>query len=197
MLEKTERILGQFPSWPGARLEHPAFIQRLDERLLRFVRGWKPAHGSVAIIGETGCGKTSAVSAMAHRWTAEIIERGVTDPMFTGLVYLKSYDIIQANGDPRLGTVNEAALRRAEAATVLVLDELGGERSFADCRSESTLFELLDRRYDRCRPTIVTTGLRLEALANRYGAQLARRLTDKGVGTLIDLFPRKKLEAVG
>ena len=47
-------------------------------------------------------------------------------------------------------------------------------------------FYVVDARYSQQRPTIVTSGLRPDAFRERYGDAMWRRLTEKGIGDLID-----------
>lgn len=62
-----------------------------------------------------------------------------------------------------------------------MLDELGQEP-----RCE-VIWETIDARYLSGLPTVVTTGLRIDELRQRYGAPLVRRLVERG--TVIEGWP--------
>lgn len=60
-------------------------------------------------------------------------------------------------------------LRRVEKATLLVLDDIGQEHRTASGFTESILHELIRRRVEDSRPTIVTTNVELEDMYAVYG----------------------------
>ncbi len=61
-------------------------------------------------------------------------------------------------------------LRLAEKATLLVLDDIGQEHRTSSGFTESTLHELIRRRVEDSRPTIVTTNVEPEDMYSVYGA---------------------------
>jgi predicted ATPase len=60
-------------------------------------------------------------------------------------------------------------LRRAEKATLLVLDDIGQEHRTASGFTESVLHELIRRRVEDSRPTIVTTNVDPDDMYSVYG----------------------------
>jgi DNA replication protein DnaC len=188
----VEHVLAQFPAWEGARVDNPDFLASLDARLVRLARNWRPESGHVWICGLTGSSKTMSLAALARRWGAQILESGTPDPMFSDAAWMKALWLAEATKWHRLGTGEPPALARARAASVLFLDDLGQEAA----GMEHVLFGLIDERYEFGRPTIVTCGLTLQEVSVRYGQHLSRRFSEKSVGSIIDLFPRTKLEVV-
>lgn len=60
-------------------------------------------------------------------------------------------------------------LKRIEKATLLVLDDIGQEHRTSSGFTESILHELIRRRVEDSRPTIVTTNVELEDMYSVYG----------------------------
>jgi DNA replication protein DnaC len=60
-------------------------------------------------------------------------------------------------------------LRMAEKATLLVLDDIGQEHRTSSGFTESTLHELIRRRVEDARPTIVTTNVEPDDMYSVYG----------------------------
>lgn len=68
-------------------------------------------------------------------------------------------------------------MRESCAATLLVLDEVG----YLDTMRDTAVSELIDVRYRAAdRRTIVTSGLTVAGLSERYGDAIARRILDLG-----------------
>jgi DNA replication protein DnaC len=74
-----------------------------------------------------------------------------------------------------LGEEEPEEVTRAMRASLLVLDDLGAEPL------DTVIFEVLDQRYSRGLPTIVTSGLTPSAIRERYGDAAWRRLSERGV----------------
>jgi DNA replication protein DnaC len=189
---KVISVLSKFPKWEGARVSNVDWMGSANEQLACMAQQWTFADGHVLIIGPTGKSKTMMLSALAHRWGAEIAARGTMDPNFAGLVWAKAYTLADCVRWHKLGDGEPPEIKGARNATVLMLDDLGQENA----GGEQTLFALLDDRYDRGAPTLVTSGLTIEQLKSRYGAHLFRRIVESGIGSLIDMHPRGKLQAV-
>ncbi len=74
-------------------------------------------------------------------------------------------------------------LRMAEKATLLVLDDIGQEHRTASGFTESLLHELIRRRVEDSRPTVVTTNVEPDDMYSVYGPSF-------------DSFRREAFEAV-
>jgi hypothetical protein len=192
LVADVNSVCRQFPVWDGANVTNQAFMQKVDPRLARMIRGWLPGLGHVWICGLTGSDKTMSLRALVYRWGDEIIASGHSDANFTGIVWAKAYRLVESIKWHRLGTGEPPEMTRAREATVLFLDDVGQEQP----GQEHILFGLINDRYEQQKPTLVTCGLTIQEVGDRYGQHLYRRLCEKSVGTIIDLFPRRKLEAV-
>lgn len=76
------------------------------------------------------------------------------------------------DADPEALSRHQYAVERAEWADVVLLDDTGQEHRTASGYAEDTLNELLRRRYDDGRPTLITTNLGGSEWAQRYSKAL-------------------------
>lgn len=74
----------------------------------------------------------------------------------------------------------DGALEALAAPGPLVIDDLGTEYGDRGRYFLSRLDEFLDERYSQMRPTIITTNLKAEVFAERYGERIADRLEEEG-----------------
>jgi DNA replication protein DnaC len=75
-------------------------------------------------------------------------------------------------------------------ARMLVVDELGYERF------PELFLEVLGARHDNSRPTVITCGLPLQQVADRYSDATVRRVVEVGEGVVIDCFAQQRSRAV-
>ena len=134
-----------------------------------YVRQWanKPT-GWLNLHGPFGVGKTHLAVAAA----AEREERG--DEVFFATV-ADLLDYLRATFAPDSPVSHDDLLDRIRTADVLVLDDMGAERStpFA----EDKLFQIVSYRYEERLPTIITTSHRIEDIAAAR-PRIASRLQD-------------------
>ena len=122
---------------------------------------------SILMMGGTGLGKTHLSSAVARG----VIEKG-NDVFYTGAIDLFSQFEIQRfktyNNEP-----NELIERYFEC-DLLVIDDLGTE--MINQFSISTLYNLLNDRLSRRKPTIVSTNLSQEDIQKKYTDRITSRM---------------------
>ena len=122
---------------------------------------------SVLMMGGTGLGKTHLSSAVARK----VIEKG-NDVFYTGAIDLFSQFEIQRfksyNNEP-----NELIERYFEC-DLLIIDDLGTE--MINQFSVSTLYNLLNDRLSRKKPTIVSTNLSQEDIKKKYTDRITSRM---------------------
>lgn len=122
---------------------------------------------SILMMGGTGLGKTHLSSSVAR----EVIEKG-NDVFYTGAIDLFSQFEIQRfksyNNEP-----NELIERYFEC-DLLIIDDLGTE--IINQFSVSTLYNLLNDRLSRRKPTIVSTNLSQDDIKKKYTDRIISRM---------------------
>ncbi|MDI3298359.1 MAG: ATP-binding protein [Bacillota bacterium] len=151
------------------------------------------------LLGPTGTGKTHLACAVV-RAVMETVDLqalgGPAAPVF-GTVggpsawYVGAPDFLAALRQ-RIGDAKqeEDVERRAASVDLLVLDDLGAEyvkrADTGPSWAEERLYALINRRYEDLRPTIVTTNLTLDELAERIGERTTSRLVEMSVVLPVD-----------
>jgi hypothetical protein len=126
------------------------------------------AEPSVAFLGPPGSGKSSLAAAMFR-----LVARAELDTKrLLGMRWVSSHKLAKARAGQPLGEGESPLVEMALDASVLVLDELGGE----DPRYASAVGEVLFERHAQALPTWVTTGVGNKEIATRYGGGIARRV---------------------
>lgn len=138
--------------------------------------GKKPLY----IIGGTGTGKTVLAYCIVHRAI-------VKDDLSAYLLSISDFfDQITAGA----GRDSDAmrSVRRAKAAQVLVMDDLGARR--ATKAKADLLFSVVDHRYAHKLPTVITTNLQPGELNEAMGdgcGRIVSRLLDNAEAVKIEL----------
>lgn len=183
----------------AAALTEPEILPKLDQRLRRLALELDPAiHGGRLICGPTGVGKSLALALVLRRlMRAEAAQRYDAADDYTrdnlalvcrDHVWTRAQDLPVARLQTRLGDGEAELVSRALAADLLVLDDLGWESQRAG--AADVVLEVLAARYDAGSPTLVTSGLQLAAVRERYGDALIRRICEAGglPGRVLDLW---------
>jgi DNA replication protein DnaC len=152
-----------------ATLDGPELRQRV-------ARGQAIAEGEAALsscaglllVGPSGSGKTSLACALLRAWEAR-------HPRRRG-VFVPAWRLGVARAQYGLGQGEAPEVERAMACALLVLDDLGSERPL----STNAVPDVICARADTALPTWVTTWMTPEAVAQRYGDGIARRLYEAG-----------------
>ena len=113
------------------------------------------------LLGPTGCGKTSTALWIMAAHACHLV---------------RSRDLATASRRHGLGDGYPPEVERARARGLCVIDDVGSEGS-----DVATLQDVLDHRYGRGYPTIVTTGLTDAGLRAHLGAAHYRRIVDQHV----------------
>jgi DNA replication protein DnaC len=128
---------------------------------------WSLERWCCLLCGRSGAGKTWAAVAFAHR-----------SPVVFRYVKARHYveQVRREIGSDRDGRTQDRCMGIERGChRGLLLDDLGAERvtDFA----AGKIADLLDERYDRQLPTIITTNNTVEDIAKSYGARTASRLS--------------------
>jgi DNA replication protein DnaC len=125
----------------------------------------KPTDG-LFVTGPVGTGKTHLAAATIRRLTESNI-----DATFKRCAQF--YEDIREMF--RLNNSESFMLSLLERTRILILDDLGAG-SLSDCERRFTL-EILDRRMNRLRPTVVTSNWSLKNIAEKMDDRIASRLS--------------------
>lgn len=143
-------------------------------------------HGpSLLLLGLTGTGKT-------HQAYAAIREIAVTGVAATWAVTTAA-DMYAALR-PRHGIDAEAEFRRYRDASILLVDDLGAERKPTEFTEEIN-FRLINWRYERQLPTLLTSNLLPKEISARLGDRVTSRLIEMCERVVIDGPDRRRGEA--
>ncbi len=120
---------------------------------------------SLLFFGGTGLGKTHLSLAIA----AAGLERGL------GVVYSPAQNIMQKLEKEHFSYSAETPLLDdVFSCDLLLLDDLGAE--FSTSFSQSLIYNIINTRLLAGRPTVISTNLSLEELADRYTPRVASRI---------------------
>lgn len=152
-------------------------LSSIDERLLKFSAVWNADFGAL-LMGETGCGKSLSAATALERVT-------LGKPRYWAAW-------VRADCLSRFAASKEhvSDIIRLKSAHALVIDELGFERF------PELVLEVIGERYDRELPTVVTTGLKLEAFITRYSESTVRKIIETGSGFAVNCWGNKQIEMI-
>jgi hypothetical protein len=140
-------------------------------------RFMSPAESRTILLlaGPVGAWKTAS-AAWAAAWAP-------------GAVFAKAIEVIRQGMYPS----DPGFLPRLHGARLLVLDDLAAEPLDGKGYAIAAITDLVDRRYDAARKTIITVNLPLEQFRERYGSELGARLWRRivEVGRFVELPARK------
>lgn len=120
---------------------------------------------SIMMSGGTGLGKTHLSLAVADR----VIRRGFA------VVYDSVINILDSIEDEHYGEHSRETLDAVLGADLLILDDLGTEQESRFFKSK--IFNIIDTRINRRKPTIISTNLNLADISERYGGRIVSRLS--------------------
>jgi DNA replication protein DnaC len=147
---------------------------RIAPSIMATIAKWKPTEGNLLILGDTGVGKTTAAAYIFKRMVLNMAAKsqdGLSDAL--RVRWFTAMQLGKARRESALGrTVDE--LERAKRAKILVIDDVGQSSERDD------FFEIIDHRYYRSAPTIITSGLQKRQVEARFGAEMWRRFTVNG-----------------
>lgn len=172
-------------AWRWAAVGSPLFKQRVRPKFCAFAKTFTFDRSAV-LLGGTGTGKTSSVRAAlvarAVSWEREAIAVADMPPekhaglrALHGLRWHSGSEVALARKQFALGKGDAKLVESAIHSTILVVDECGFETP------DGALFDIVNERYMRERPTVITTGLTVEGFKTRYGDAMWRRLTERGL----------------
>lgn len=176
------------PAWPWARFGDPKLESFARDpkaaEILEAARGWKRSAGNLTLLGPTGIGKTSVVTAIAHR-ALDMVRDGDDLPelaveLAAAIRFMSAVDLADAarRWPPRDANY-PPMVQEALDASVLFLDDLGHEDP-----KDRSVFKVIESRYRaKGKQTVVTSRLSRADMQreDRYGEDGARRIFELSV----------------
>ena len=141
---------------------------------------WRPdrpgphTDGVILLAGPVGGGK----SALALAAVGDAIRR---DPTL-GALFMPEPTLVEIMRLEASGARRRGILDRVASVQVLVLDELGSTERVSDWHRDAIEY-VIGARYNAALPTLITTNLTLEAIAETYGDRVVSRLVESLGGT--------------
>ena len=132
---------------------------------LRYCQNLSIHSESLLFFGGTGLGKTHLSLAIA----AEALEKGL------GVVYSPAQNLLHKLEKEHFSYSAETPLLDdVFGCDLLILDDLGAE--FSNSFSQSLIYNIINTRLLSGRPTIISTNLTVEELAEKYTPRVASRI---------------------
>ncbi|CAB4135039.1 DnaC DNA replication protein [uncultured Caudovirales phage] len=145
-----------------------------------YVQDWDKIRerGTCLIItGKVGTGKTHLACAIA----SEVIGRGASARFIAVIDALR---LVKSSYD-RSSTSSEGdAIAELVKPRLLILDEVGAE--LGSDHSKTILFDVINKRYENIKPTIILTNLDAASLREYVGERIVDRLREGG-GKMVSL----------
>ena len=139
---------------------------------------WKMGTKGMAIIGDTGCGKTRALTMLLKRLISVDLV-GITCSLMS--FYAGELERAIMGSFAQKTKVYDDYMRKLENCGLLVIDDFGKEK-FTE-RYEISVFQIFEKRAANLRPTIFTTNYKGKELKERFSDQnnyepFSRRLNE-------------------
>ena len=139
-------------------------------RILNFVKTYaaefSPASGSILMLGKTGLGKTHLSLAIAN----EVLKKGYS------VLYDSTINILNKIQKENFSYDKETeTLDAVIDSELLILDDLGTE--YENRMFSSTIYNIINTRLNRSKPTIISTNMDFKQIASRYDERVVSRLT--------------------
>lgn len=143
--------------------------KKVMEKILAFCKKYASeisnTSQSIMFFGGTGLGKTHLSLAIA----SAALERGM------GVVYSPVQNLLQKLEKEHFSYSAETPLQDdVFSCDLLILDDLGAE--FSNSFSQSLIYNIINTRLLANRPTIISTNLSVEELAEKYTPRVASRI---------------------
>lgn len=153
-----------------ARLADEHGKGQTDPRLAEYAEKVKIPGASLFITGPVGTGKTYGLHAMARH----IVEaRGGAARVFNFPDALRD---IKEDFDRHWTEKHHVAETMRDYRGILMIDDIGAEKQ-SDWVVE-TLYGIINHRYERVLPTVITSNVGVDKIGEAYGDRIASRLVE-------------------
>jgi len=127
------------------------------------------------LLGKPGTGKTHLSVAIANEIMARSSDTAVYRTIGSVL------QAIRASYDNAGGQTESQILASLISPSLLILDEIGVSKEKPSDFELTTLFSIINGRYEELRPTVIVSNLNAKDLASAVGERCADRLREGGV----------------
>ena len=182
--QERRRVEGLFqragipPRFQGRTFDNYQANNDGQARALRKARGYaeswpemKAAGTCLIFSGNAGTGKTHLACAIANQLMGQGVSSLFTTVSDAMRAIKRTYD-----GDSNLTEMQ--AIASFVDPQLLILDEVGGNRGTE--YELQLMFDIINKRYENCRPTIILTNLDPGALREHLGERVMDRLREGG-----------------
>ena len=125
---------------------------------------------SLLLRGGTGLGKTFLSACIARR----AADRGFSVVYETAVAAFEAFEISKFHREGEGGDAAAEKCARMLSCELMILDDLGTEMTTSF--TQSALYTIVNTRLCASRPTIISTNLSAEEMAQRYSAQIISRI---------------------
>ena len=149
--------------------------RRVRDACQRYVDGFEGARqrgGSIVMCGRPGTGKTHPACAIAESLISQHL---ISAEFFTVLSAIRTIKDTYRKDSERSETDAIDALLSPD---LLILDEVGVQ--VGSEHEKMLLFEIINERYQQCRPTILISNLAADALNDYLGERIMDRFRECG-----------------
>jgi DNA replication protein DnaC len=158
-------------------------IRRAADQLAKRPELWP------VFVGPTGCGKSFASIVLAKIWSGPRVadpDQGIDEEWYQQFRFVTWGDVVRrltATWAGRSAAETEADVFRdlGERARLLIIDDVGIAGAGPADRSRVWLQDVMDARYRRSTPTILTSNLTLPALCQQIDPRTASRIEGRGI----------------
>ena len=154
-------------------------------RYPNILHDFTPSQDSLMLTGPVGTGKTGL--AVGYAW--ECMEKlGMRNLRFVEVPQMlaelrDTYNHPRHEETPTEGQV----VGKYAGAGLLILDDLGAEQVKGTGWVEDRLYQIIGERHAEQRPTIFTSNLSLDQLADKIGERITSRIEEMTLGRIISL----------
>lgn len=156
---------------------------KVRDRIGNFILNFKDSKEngtSFLFSGNTGAGKTHLACAAANN----LIRMGYSAIYVSSLNYITR---VKAAWNPAAGLSESDILEEHAKPDLLILDEIG--KGEMNAKERGMIFQIIDRRYEECKPTIGISIFSPEKLSQLINEDAVRRLKAGGGGILLFDWP--------
>lgn len=145
-------------------------MTQIYHKMHQYADAFNPAtSGSLVLFGDTGLGKTHLSSAVARA----VIDKGYDVYYVTAVGLLAEFEA-RRFGSASIGDADNDDPTRCYATDLLIIDDLGTEVN--NQFTSSVLYDLINTRLIRRRPTIISTNLAQDEFRRRYYDRITSRV---------------------